>query len=104
MVVVKQWHFQNQESIVKTVKIIVIGKVQGVYYRQSTKQKARELNINGTVRNLANGNVEIFAEGELNDIKQFIDWCNHGPSQASVAHLETEEISPKKFSTFIIIR
>ena len=49
--------------MLQTISIVVKGKVQGVFYRQSTREKAKGLGIRGTVKNLENGNVEIIATG-----------------------------------------
>ena len=65
-------------------KIIISGKVQGVFFRASTKEKAEELGITGWVRNAADGTVEIEASGNDDAIKQFIDWCHEGPELAEV--------------------
>jgi acylphosphatase len=51
--------------MLQTISITVIGLVQGVYYRQSTKEKALELGISGFVKNLPDGNVRILATGDL---------------------------------------
>lgn len=90
--------------ILKAVKIIVSGKVQGVYYRQSTKVKAMELHIKGTVRNLENGNVEIFAEGDEANIQQLILWCHQGPEAANVSKVEVKDAGQNGFTSFQIIR
>ena len=61
--------------MLQSLQVIVQGKVQGVYYRQSTREKAAELGITGTVKNLANGDVEIIATGEDAALTQFTGWC-----------------------------
>ena len=50
--------------------------MQGVYYRQSTKEKALELGISGIVKNLPNGNVQILATGTDDQLDQLVQWCN----------------------------
>jgi acylphosphatase len=88
----------------KTVSITVKGKVQGVFYRQSTKEKAGELGITGKVSNLDNGNVEVIASGSEESINQFIEWCRKGPAKAIVTSLEIKELPPEPFSQFQIVR
>jgi acylphosphatase len=73
--------------------IIVKGKVQGVFFRRNAQQKANELNIKGWVKNTDNDNVEIIAQGDENNLQQFIEWCKEGPERAEV---EDVEINDKK--------
>jgi len=90
--------------MLQTISVIVKGKVQGVYYRQSTKEKARELNITGTVKNLADGSVEIIATGIEQQLEQFCNWCRQGPSRAVVADLIITPLSLQSFIDFSITR
>lgn len=64
--------------------IIVKGKVQGVYFRAYTQKQAVKHNLNGFVRNLPNGDVEIVAEGERADLHALVTWCYKGPLLARV--------------------
>ena len=68
-------------------KIIVEGKVQGVFYRQSAKEKANNFGIKGTVKNCGDDSVEIIATGEEEQLKLFIEWCREGPPKAIVSSL-----------------
>ena len=68
-------------------QILVKGKVQGVYFRASTKHTADDLGITGEVRNLPNGSVLITAEGEESKMEAFIAWCRQGPPFAKVTEL-----------------
>jgi acylphosphatase len=88
----------------KTISIIVSGKVQGVYYRQSTKEKARELNITGEVRNLPDDTVEIIATGTEEQIEKLVNWCRIGPPRAQVADVVMTELPLKTFDKFNIVR
>jgi acylphosphatase len=74
------------------LRILVSGKVQGVFFRASAKQAANKLSITGWVRNLHTGQVEINAAGESKAIEQFINWCNHGPKFARVEKVVTEPL------------
>lgn len=74
----------------KRVRIIVEGKVQGVFFRQSTKEIAYSLGLSGYVRNLENGNVEVEAEGEDANIEKLIEWIKKGPPLAKVTKLNIE--------------
>ncbi len=88
----------------KTVSIIVSGKVQGVWYRQSTKEKATELGVTGNVRNQPDGSVAIVATGSSNQLDQFIEWCHQGPLRAHVTHVEVTELPLQSFDRFMIER
>lgn len=88
----------------QTITILIKGKVQGVYFRQSTKQKADELGISGEVRNLPNGDVSIQASATETQLQQFIDWCKIGPPRAIVTSVETETIKPLSFTGFAVRR
>lgn len=80
----------------------ISGKVQGVWYRKSCQQKARELNISGFVRNEANGTVYCEAEGDIEDLMRFISWCEKGPENAQVENVQKISGNPKGFSDFEI--
>lgn len=66
-------------------KLHITGKVQGVFYRDSTRQKANELGITGYVRNQPDGSVYAEAEGPEEALNAFIEWCHKGPPKAEVA-------------------
>jgi acylphosphatase len=68
----------------RRVKILVHGRVQGVFYRDSTRRKARELGLVGTVRNLPDGSVEIVSEGTAAALEVLVQWCKLGPPAAEV--------------------
>ena len=74
--------------MLKHLNIKILGRVQGVFFRHSAKQKAEELNIKGFARNEPDGAVYIEAEGIEENLKQFLDWCHYGPLLASVKKLE----------------
>ncbi len=84
------------------VKAIVSGRVQGVFFRQSTQQQAQKLDITGHAINLADGRVEVLACGTEVAIKQLLIWLDHGPEMAQVAKVEYKEIQcaiPDSFIT-----
>jgi acylphosphatase len=89
----------------KHLNIKIYGRVQGVFFRHSAKQKAEELNIKGFAKNEPDGTVYIEAEGEEENLKKFLDWCYQGPPMASVKKVEFEFSSEiKNFSEFVILR
>ncbi len=87
-----------------TVAITVTGKVQGVWFRASTRNKALELEINGFVRNQPDGTVYIEAQGNTAQLKALLEWCKDGPTHAQVDEVEFEELSDKRFTDFLILR
>lgn len=88
----------------KHFKIIVSGKVQGVFYRTSAKEKADELGIKGFVRNEPNGDVYLEAEAEEDILYKFIKWCNMGPARANVDRIAALPGEIVGFSSFEIER
>ena len=68
-------------------KIIVQGRVQGVGYRWFSMQIAQQLEIKGYIKNLFNGDVEVFAQGDDASVQQFIDQLRKGPSFSNVNNL-----------------
>ncbi len=86
----------------KAFHLIISGKVQGVFYRVSAREKAHALDIGGWIKNLNNGNVEAVVCGEPAQLNEFIEWCKKGPAGAKVADVVVEPISPGSFTTFKI--
>ncbi len=86
------------------LNIKIHGRVQGVFFRHSAKQKAKELGIKGFAQNEPDGAVYIEAEGEEINLKQFLDWCRRGPTFARVEKVESEFKSElQNFNEFVII-
>jgi acylphosphatase len=76
--------------VLSKARLQIIGKVQGVFYRQSAQEMANSLNLKGWVKNLSDGSVLIEVEGAPESIKSFISWCKRGPSRARVDSVEVE--------------
>lgn len=72
------------------VHVIMSGRVQGVWFRATTKQKAEQLGLKGWVRNTHDGCVEAVFEGEENLVKQMIDWCHRGSPLANIENVEVK--------------
>jgi acylphosphatase len=88
----------------QTIGIWVSGKVQGVFFRQSTKEKAKVLGLTGVARNLDNGDVEIIATGSREHLDKLIEWCRTGPPKAVVADIKTKELPLQTFENFKVER
>lgn len=68
----------------KRVHLIIYGKVQGVFFRASTKDKAIELRLKGLVRNKRDATVEVIAEGPEKQLQELVAWCHEGPDHSIV--------------------
>ncbi len=85
----------------KRFHIIVKGKVQGVFYRDNTQKKASELGLNGYVKNLPDGTVEIIAEGDEDKLNQLVNFCKTNPGYSNVTIIEIKELKPSnEFNSF----
>jgi acylphosphatase len=73
-------------------RFLVLGKVQGVFFRHSTRLEAQRLNVCGSARNLPDGSVEVIARGAASAVEELRVWLRRGPPQAQV--VEVREISP----------
>ena len=86
------------------VHLRVTGRVQGVYYRASTRERARTLGLSGWVRNTADGAVEIEAEGPADAVQKLVAWCNEGPPAARVRDVEMKSIPASGDATSFEVR
>ena len=84
--------------------LIIEGRVQGVWFRDSTRNEATRLNLTGWVKNRFDGSVELIAEGSKEEVKKLIEWCHHGPPGARVTMVhEIKEDYTGEFDSFRII-
>lgn len=79
---------------------LVAGRVQGVFYRDSTRRKAKELNITGWVRNVSDGRVEVMICGEAEQVDVMREWLWDGPPAAEVTGVVVEEVPWREFENF----
>lgn len=87
----------------KTVHLILKGRVQGVGFRYFARYKAEEFEIKGWVQNTPDGKVEIEAEGEPQNLATFMDWIRIGPTRARIDSFSSSEIGPpRNFTNFTI--
>lgn len=91
------------EMAPKRVRVLISGKVQGVWFRAHTKEKADELGLTGWVRNLPDGRVEAVFEGDEVLVEEMIRWCHIGSPHSKVTKVEViEEPYEGKFARFEI--
>ena len=83
----------EKEGAMKTVMLRIIGKVQGVWFRASAKDKALSLGLKGKVWNEKNGDVGIIVQGPQEKVSLFIEWCKEGPRLADVQEVIVEEVA-----------
>jgi acylphosphatase len=81
-------------------RFLVSGKVQGVWFRESTRRVAKQLGISGSASNLPDGRVEVVALGSAKDIDQLAAWLQHGPAMARVDKLVEETIDDPGLAGF----
>jgi acylphosphatase len=81
------------------------GKVQGVFFRESSRAEAVRLGLTGWVRNREDGTVEAVVEGAPAPLEDFVRWCHRGPPSARVSQVERSDGEPSgEFRTFTVER
>ena len=86
------------------VRLIIEGRVQGVWFREGTRREAERLGVRGWVRNRREGTVEVIAEGPKENVRKLVDWCQHGPPSARVMRVnETAESFHGEYGSFDVV-
>ena len=85
------------------VRCVVSGRVQGVFFRASTREQALQLGISGYARNQADGTVEVLACGEQESVDQLKVWLTKGPAHAEVSTVTCESVSLQTPNGFITL-
>ncbi len=75
-------------ALEKRVHLLILGHVQGVFFRVNAKKVADALGVKGWVKNLATGEVELYAIGSEEQLKKMIEWSHQGPSRAKVTKVD----------------
>ena len=83
-------------------RVVVSGRVQGVFFRCETRNRARSLRLAGWVRNNADGSVEAVFEGDRDRIESMVDWCRRGPAYAAVENVEVAWEEPQDEEGFAV--
>ena len=78
----------------RRVRVLVSGRVQGVFYRASLREEASRRGVAGTVRNLPDGRVQAELQGAPADVEAVLAWCGQGPPSARVSDVEVTELDP----------
>jgi acylphosphatase len=86
------------------VRLIIEGRVQGVWFRESTRREAEHLGVHGWVRNRRDRTVEVVAEGPEEKVRKLVEWCHHGPPSARVLRVrESGEAFQGEFVSFDVV-
>jgi len=85
------------------LKLIVKGRVQGVFFRDFTKMVADKYKISGTVKNLRNGDVEIFAQGDEKSLAKFEEEVREGPPHSRINSIEKKILRDQEFEGFEVV-
>lgn len=83
-------------------RVLVSGRVQGVFFRDTCRRLAQEHGVAGWVRNLPDGRVEAVFEGPPQDVDRLVAWAHHGPRHAVVDHVAVQAEPPEGLDTFRI--
>jgi len=85
----------------KSVRLYITGTVQGVFFRSFIKENAERLNVKGFTRNLEDGRVEVFVEGDADAVNKMTELCQKGPKHSQIRNVE---IKPEKFQDFKVFK
>lgn len=91
----------SDDSDITTMRLMIVGRVQGVGFRAFAMREAQALGLKGWVRNRADGSVEAVAMGATQAIKDFVGKCTRGPAAARVAHIDLESVEPPEETGFV---
>ena len=81
-------------------RVVVRGNVQGVFFRDSTRDRAQSRGVAGWVRNRDDGSVEALFEGDADAVESMVEFCRSGPGRADVSDVDVEEVEPEGLSSF----
>lgn len=83
-------------------RVVVHGRVQGVFFRDTTRREARRQGLAGWVRNCPDGTVEAVFEGAGDAVAAMVRWCREGPRHADVDDVEVSEVEPAGLTGFVV--
>jgi len=87
----------------KAIRLYVDGTVQGVFYRAFVKENAEKNNVKGFIRNLINGKVEVFLEGDIDAVDKMVELCKQGPKHAVIKNIEIKPERVQDFKVFKVL-
>lgn len=87
----------------KSIRLYIDGTVQGIFFRTFIKENAENNNVNGFVRNLEDGRIEIFLEGNVDDVNKMMKICGEGPKHSQIKKVETKPETFQDLKEFKIL-
>lgn len=87
----------------KSIRLYINGIVQGIFFRNFVKENAERHNVKGFVRNLDDGRIEIFLEGNIEDVDKMIEICKTGPKHSQIKNVEEKEEKFQDLKTFKVL-
>lgn len=87
----------------KSVRVYIEGTVQGIFFRSFVKENAERYNIRGFIRNLEDGRVEAFFEGNQEDVDKLVEIVKKGPKHSMIRSVETKEEKFQDFKSFKVL-
>jgi acylphosphatase len=85
----------------QTLHLVIHGRVQGVFFRESMRQQAVQLNVNGWAQNRADGTVEAVIQGSSESVSKLLEWAQRGPPLAKVTGID-QDVASGEWTTFEI--
>ena len=85
----------------KSVRLYITGTVQGVFFRIFIKENAERQDVKGFIRNLEDGRVEVFLEGDVDKVNKMTELCKKGPKHSQIKNVE---IKPERFQGFRVFK
>jgi len=87
----------------KSIRLYISGLVQGIFFRSFVKENAERLNIKGFVRNLEDGRVEVFIEGNFEDVVKMVELCKKGPKHSEIKKVEEKSERFQDLKSFKVL-
>lgn len=87
----------------KSVRLYINGTVQGIFFRNFVKENAETYNIKGFTRNLEDGRIEIFLEGDIDSVNKMIELCKKGPKHSQIRNVEINTERFQDFKSFKVL-
>ena len=87
----------------KSIRVYITGTVQGVFFRGFVKENAERYNVKGFIRNLEDGRIEIFLEGNVNDVNKVLELCKKGPKNSIIRGVEIKDERFQDFKGFKVL-
>jgi acylphosphatase len=81
-------------------RVLISGRVQGVFFRDTARRRAEAAGVSGWIRNTPDGSVEAVFEGDAAAVEELVEFCRRGPSRAKVTSVDVEEEEPEGLSGF----